>query len=46
MSPIHNPYAAMVGLEDEEDGQEMEASPTNSNEDTQAEDQDTAWGDQ
>jgi len=46
MSPIHKPYATMAGLEGKEDGQEMEASPTNSNKDTLAEDQDTTQGNQ
>jgi len=46
MSPVHNPYVVPVGLEDEEDGQEMEASPTNSNEEAQMEDLDTTCGEQ
>jgi len=46
MSPIHNTYAVLASLEDEEDGQKMEASPTNSNKEGPMEDLDTAQGDQ
>jgi len=42
MSTVHNPYAIPTGLEDtKEDGQDMEASPTNSTEEAPTDSQDT-----